>query len=235
MVDPNFEIWSGSHGVLVIDNPVRRQILRALSEAPRSLTEMVQVTGKAKSTLSAIHMPELVDAGLVVEKRHPDDSRILVYELVGRQVATGSHGEDHVESALAREREIQRSSDFRSSWALIEPATAGARDNAADLLDHLAHQVARRWAATLRETRFPAFIHELAEHLGRAGIGRITAVSPMGHHFRLEGLPLAERPFFALVLRHLAAEKAGLSVDVAFEDAEDVVRIRFLEQRAPRT
>ena len=78
-----FDIYQSPVGVTAVTNPVQRQILRALKEGDLQLPEIVELTGKAKSTLSSIHMKELLNRELVEELPHPTDSRRKIYHLVG--------------------------------------------------------------------------------------------------------------------------------------------------------
>lgn len=79
-----FDIYQSAVGVTAVTNPVQRQILEALSEEDLQLPDLVELTGKAKSTLSSIHMKELLNRELVQEVPHPTDSRRKIYHLIGR-------------------------------------------------------------------------------------------------------------------------------------------------------
>lgn len=78
-----FDIYQSPVGVTAVTNPVQRQILRALKEGDLQLPEIMELTGKAKSTLSSIHMKELQNRELVQELPHPTDSRRKIYRLTG--------------------------------------------------------------------------------------------------------------------------------------------------------
>lgn len=90
MPTTNFDIYATEDAYMAVTNDVRRRILSALEEQPLQLPELVELTGKSKSTLSSIHMTELVDKGLVDEQRHPDDSRKKIYRVVGRKIGSSN-------------------------------------------------------------------------------------------------------------------------------------------------
>lgn len=96
----SFVIYGGPRGYQAVTNPVRQRILRALEEQDRTLTELVKLTGKAKSTLSAVHLRDLLRGGLVEERAHDEDSRVKVYRLVGRRIGSSSVPLDDLREAV---------------------------------------------------------------------------------------------------------------------------------------
>jgi len=85
-----FAIYAAAGGYVAVTSPVRQRILAALEERDRTLTELVALTGKAKSTLSAVHLRELRRGGLVLEQAHARDSRVKVYRLAARRIGSSS-------------------------------------------------------------------------------------------------------------------------------------------------
>lgn len=90
MPTPNFDIYEVDGEYLAITNDVRRQILDALAEGEKQLPDLVELTGKAKATLSSIHLKELVDQGLVEGRTHPEDSRKKLFGLAGRKIGSSN-------------------------------------------------------------------------------------------------------------------------------------------------
>lgn len=88
--EESFTIYGTPKGYLAVTNPVRQHILKALEGGGKTLTDLVDLTGKAKSTLSAVHLRDLIDGGLVTEEAHRDDSRVKVYRLAGRRIGSSS-------------------------------------------------------------------------------------------------------------------------------------------------
>jgi uncharacterized protein len=85
-----FTIYATPKGYLAVTNPVRQRILQALEDGDRTLTDLVELTGKAKSTLSAVHLRDLLASGLAEERPHADDARVKVYRLAGRRIGSSS-------------------------------------------------------------------------------------------------------------------------------------------------
>jgi DNA-binding transcriptional ArsR family regulator len=86
----DFEIWQAGGRLLSLDSPVRLRILHQLEKGPRTLNELVAVTRKSKPTLSSLHMPPLLKAGLVAEAPDPRDSRVKWYRLIGTRVGAST-------------------------------------------------------------------------------------------------------------------------------------------------
>ena len=82
----DFDIYQTAAGYTAVTNPVRRQILDALGQQDRELPDLVRITGKAKPTLSNLHVRELLEKGLVEERPHPTDARRKVYRLAARRI-----------------------------------------------------------------------------------------------------------------------------------------------------
>lgn len=95
-----FEIYQGPTGYIAVTNPVRRQILAALADAPRELGDLVEMTGKSKPTLSSVHMARLASDGLVRVEPHPSDSRRKVYHLAGERIGASNVPVDALREAV---------------------------------------------------------------------------------------------------------------------------------------
>jgi uncharacterized protein len=72
------ELFSTSRGVYVIDSPVRIKILTLLRENERKFDEIVELSGKAKSTVSE-HLKKLKDEGIINSKPDPEDARKKIF------------------------------------------------------------------------------------------------------------------------------------------------------------
>lgn len=83
-----FEIWKGRGRVHSVDNPVQLEILHQLERGPKTLGHLVDATRKTKSTLSALHLPTLRDAGLVAEDIDPKDARVKWFRLDGQRLGS---------------------------------------------------------------------------------------------------------------------------------------------------
>lgn len=70
----NTMIFSTDAGIVALDSPVKLKILELLSQGTTSFDELVEQSGKAKSTIS-VHLDDLEKLNLIQEKNYPDDKR----------------------------------------------------------------------------------------------------------------------------------------------------------------
>jgi hypothetical protein len=96
----NFDIYQTEKGYTAVTNEVRRTILSALAKKDRGLPDLVKITGKAKPTLSSVHMKDLIAQKLVEELPHPTDNRKKIYRLCARRIGSSSIPVDQLRSAV---------------------------------------------------------------------------------------------------------------------------------------
>lgn len=95
-----FDIYQTAKGYTAVTNAVRRQIVAALAEKDLELGDLVEITGKAKPTLSSVHMTRLVSDGLVKVQPHPSDSRRKVYTLAAKRIGASDVPVDTLREAV---------------------------------------------------------------------------------------------------------------------------------------
>lgn len=165
---PVFEIWRSDRGVYSIDNPVRLAILHRLERSSATLGDIVATTKKAKSTLSALHMPGLLDARLVVETPHPQDGRIKVYQLTGQRLGRSDVDATSLREAVLGFVRARGMVPLRPVLEILDPAALMRQDPAyvTAVADRLGHVIARALSETGAKERF----RELAGILEAEGI-----------------------------------------------------------------
>src|SRR3990172_10186372 len=67
-------IFSTDKGIVALNSPVKLKILEILKDGIKSFDELVEDSGKAKSTIS-VHLDDLEELDLIVEKTYPGDKR----------------------------------------------------------------------------------------------------------------------------------------------------------------
>ena len=82
----NFVLYNTDNGIVIITNGVRVRILDELSKRNLSLTELVDLTGKAQSTLS-VHLESMVNDGVIKSREDPEDNRRKIYSISSLRVA----------------------------------------------------------------------------------------------------------------------------------------------------
>ncbi|MBU3966426.1 MAG: ArsR family transcriptional regulator [Euryarchaeota archaeon] len=72
--DQNMMIYSTENGIVALDSPVKLKILEMLRKGTVSFDDLVEQSGKAKSTIS-VHLDDLQKLNLIQEKSSPEDKR----------------------------------------------------------------------------------------------------------------------------------------------------------------
>lgn len=154
-----------------IDNPVRIAILRAIEEKPRTLGDLVQLTKKAKSTLSTLHVKPLLQLGLIAEATDPGDARIKWYRLEARRLGASAVGQDQLRTAVLEYARKAGLLPLRTVLDIIDIAALaqGPPAYAAAVGARLGAILARNLTATTVADR----ARELDALLQREGLGRI--------------------------------------------------------------
>lgn len=73
-LDRNTIIFSTDTGIVALDSPVKLKILELLRKGTQSFDELVEQSGRAKSTIS-VHLDDLEDLNLIQERNNPNDKR----------------------------------------------------------------------------------------------------------------------------------------------------------------
>lgn len=174
MASGEFDIYQTAGGTTAITSPVQRQILQALSQGELQLPDIVELTGKAKSTLSSIHMKELLARQIIEELPHPTDSRRKVYRLVGKPLKASSTNIKELQEDAAKTFERHalpiHGLPLASIFQVLDAAPARQDGALRKQADALGRKYAHRFTATnvagfaSELTRFVE-TERLAEHL----------------------------------------------------------------------
>ena len=176
-----FEIWQADGKVASVDNPVRLRILHELEAGPATLGGLVKATGKAKSTLSTLHIRPLVKAGLVTQAADPKDARVKWYTLRAQRLGSSAVDPGQLREAVLGYAQGAGLIPLREALAVVDlEALAGApRAYAEGVADRLGGLVGRMVAGA------PDPVAALDALLRREGLGsidattrRVTAASP---------------------------------------------------------
>lgn len=177
-----FDIYQSAVGVTAVTSPVQRQILEALAESDLQLPEIVELTGKAKSTLSSIHMKELLNRELVQELPHPTDSRRKIYRLIGRPMRSDRNGDAAPGSVTPRAATTPPTPAIPTGapglpLAGVFQVLAAAPESAQHAVDVQAEELGRRYAKRIPAKDVTAFA---------SGLTRFVEEERLAHHLQLD-------------------------------------------------
>lgn len=201
---PRFEIWEAGSRIHSVDNPVRLKVLRALEARPRKLPELVRITGKAKSTLSELHVGPLVEAGLVAEHADPKDSRSKLYELRGHRLGSSDVDVPRLRASVLAYASRAGVSGPAALLRVVDPVALVAVDEP-DYVDAVAERLGRSigegFKGLTREKAVEALDQELRQ--ARCGGIRIEKGEP-----KSDARPPALARFAERVARNALASSA---------------------------
>lgn len=183
-----FEIWQAEGRIASIDNPVRLRILRQLELGPKTLKDLVALTRKAKPTLSALHLPPLIQHGLVEEAPDPHDGRVKWYKLVGSRLGSSAVDPAELRDAVLQFVQGRGFIPLQPLLEIIRPEEAVKF--APEYADGLAVRFGTLVGRMLLQKDRARAAQELGQLLERAGLGHIRwtgtaiVVTPTNPAFR---------------------------------------------------
>ncbi|MGB1697660.1 MAG: winged helix-turn-helix domain-containing protein [Thermoplasmatota archaeon] len=164
-----FDIYQTATGVTAVTNPVQRQIMAALAQQDRQLPELVDLTGKAKPTLSSIHMKELLNRELIAEIPHPTDSRRKIYQMVAKPVGSSSLPVEALRNAVKQYARVNASPGLPVADVLN--AIGAAVDSPRGLLETQAKALGRACAGKWGGDEPAQFIKSFTEFVESESLG----------------------------------------------------------------
>lgn len=173
---PRFEIWQVGSRIHSEDNPVRLKVLRLLEARPRRLTELVALTGKAKSTLSALHIPPLVQAGLIDESADASDARAKIYRLEGHRLGSSDVEAPKLRDAVISYVQSQGALPLPLVLGVVAPQDLVASGASAAYVEAVARRIGQTLGRSLTESKPDGVVAELSRILSGAGLGTLETV-----------------------------------------------------------
>lgn len=170
-----FDIYAGDAGYVAVTNEVRRTILSALSRKERDLADLMRLTGKAKPTLSNLHVRALIEQGLVEEVPHPTDARRKVYRLRGHRIGSSNIPIDELRGAVKQYATLGPQAAALTLPQLLDVLLAGG-DASAAVVEKQARRLGEISAPALRAADPRELLQRVAAHWEREGITRTARI-----------------------------------------------------------
>ncbi|PSG96561.1 hypothetical protein BRD56_10365 [Thermoplasmatales archaeon SW_10_69_26] len=170
MPTSNFDIYEVGDDYVAVTNEVRRSILSKLEEGPSQLPDLVELTGRSKSTLSSIHVRELVDQGIVEAGAHPQDERKKVYQLAGRKIGSSDVPLEELREAVKEYVSLAPEAARFPLSVAIDAMAAAPEDAGEDLLGAQARRLGLLVGQLLDVGRGRDRLMDIADMLEREGL-----------------------------------------------------------------
>jgi DNA-binding transcriptional ArsR family regulator len=174
-----FEIWQAAGRIASIENPVRLKVLRQLEQGPRTLNGLVAATRKSKSTLSSLHLPPLLQTGLVQEAPDPHDGRVKWYVLAGSRLGSSAVDPSELRDAVLGYVQSRGIVPIQPLLDVLRPDDLVARDPA--YADEVAQRLGELLGRMLLQRDRSRAAHELDVIVERAGLGHVRWTASGAH------------------------------------------------------
>lgn len=207
-----FDVYQTDAGYVAVTNDVRRKILVAVAKKERDLNDLMKITGKAKPTLSNLHVRELLAQNLIEELPHPTDARRKIYRMKGHRIGSSSIPIDQLRGAVKHYVSLSPLAHALPLQQLLDVLLAGGTKSS-DVVRQQATKLGEISAQLLAAPDIRELLPRVASYWEREGITRTARIDL--EHLALE---LDVNPRYAAdrdALRLCASLLAGFLQGVA--------------------
>ncbi|MBN2733232.1 MAG: ArsR family transcriptional regulator [Methanomicrobiaceae archaeon] len=179
---PNALIFSKNGRTIVIDSPVKIEILRMVMEGEQRFDVIVKRLKKAKSTVS-IHLHDLIDSGIIAERADEKDARRKYLYLDANNLGTISPSEESLisnnkyENAPFLSDPVRPASVFRLIFNTIRTSLLSSGVNVEPVLFNAGVKAGEEVAEIISESSYDKFLDNLYDFFLSNELGEITVES----------------------------------------------------------
>lgn len=198
------KIFGTPNGVNVIDSPIKAKILSILKDKGLSGSEIVSLTGRSKSTISA-HLKDLIESGIITSKPNRVDRRKKIFYIKSRYLGELSKETDFqkdMDNYLSNQ--VINSDDpfkfFRFIFRTIRVALMEEGFNIDPILHNAGVKVGEKFYDDLKNPETDIFTENVAKFWKNHKLGRLMVenTNPLTIRaydcFECEDLPKIGRP-----------------------------------------
>jgi len=172
------EIYSTKKGMIAIESPIKNRILQKLGERELTFEELIEVCGKARSTMS-VHLNDLLAMGLVYRRIDARDRRKKYFGLntdllVSSRAPVSTHYDKILASVPAA---IGDQYGFlRSLFHLVRSGMESYGVDTSPALKKIGRDVGHALAPHFKATTADALLKEVSEFWEAQGLGRVSVL-----------------------------------------------------------
>lgn len=211
---------------IVVDSPVRIEILRMVMEEDRRFDEIVKRIGRAKSTVS-VHLRDMIDDGILAERVDETDARRKYLHLdaryLGAIAARGCEIPDGYEELPVLADGVGPAPVFRLIFNTIRTSLLHSGVNIEPVLFSAGIRAGDEVAGIVSDASYEKFMKKLFDFFRENELGEITVEQEYPLIIRISGcyecqdLPKIGRPacsFDSGLLTAIFTRQTGEEVDV---------------------
>ncbi|MGA9140704.1 MAG: V4R domain-containing protein [Methanocella sp.] len=169
-------IYSTKKGMIAIDSPIKNKILQKLHERELTFEELIEVCGKAKSTMS-VHLNDLLASGMVYKRVDPNDRRKKYFGinsdlLASSRTPVNVHYNKILQSIPSAVGD--KYTFLRSLFHLVRSGMESYGVDTSPALKKIGRDVGRMLAPRFKATEASALLAEVSAFWAAEGLGHVT-------------------------------------------------------------
>ena len=165
-------------GVNVVKSPVKLTILEMLRDSEMEFDEIVNNTGKSKSTVS-VHLKGLRENGIISYRVHPDDNRKKIFYINSKFLGSVNLSEpkeiEETQSDYLIKNLIEDDEEFSTLlFHTLKAMLIQEGVNIDPIMQSTGNSIGRSLFEILYDDDLDVFMENVAEFWQRKGLGRLT-------------------------------------------------------------
>jgi len=172
------EIYTAKKGMIVIESPIKNMILHRLQEKELTFEELIEVCGKAKSTMS-VHLNDLLAMGMVYKRVDQNDRRKKYFGINSGLLASSTtpvnvHYNKILQSVPSAVGD--KYLFLRSLFHLVRSGMESYGVDTSPALKKIGRDVGRMLAPRFKSRDAASLLAEVSAFWEKEGLGRVTVL-----------------------------------------------------------
>ena len=165
-------------GVNVVKSPVKLTILEMLRDTEMEFDEIVNNTGKSKSTVS-VHLKDLRESGIISYRVNPNDNRKKIFYINSKYLGSVNISEpkeiEQTQSDYIIKNIIENDEEFSTLlFHTLKSMLIQEGVNIDPILQSTGNRIGKSIFSILYDDDLDVFMENIANYWQRKGLGRIT-------------------------------------------------------------
>ena len=165
-------------GVNVVKSPVKLTILEMLRDRDMEFDEIVNNTGKSKSTVS-VHLKSLRESGIISYRVHPVDNRKKIFYLNSKYIGSVNISEpkeiEQTQSNYLIENLVEEDAEFSTLlFHTLKAMLIQEGVNIDPIMQSTGNSIGRSIFDKMYDEDLDVFMENIAEFWQKKGLGRLT-------------------------------------------------------------
>ena len=173
------EIYSTKKGMIAIESPIKNKILKQLHDRELTFEELIEVCGKAKSTMS-VHLNDLLDMGMIYKRIDPNDRRKKYFGINTDLLASSRTPVSMHYNTILHTIPAAVGDQYAFLKALFHLVRSGMESYGVDtspVMKKIGRDVGRMLAPRFKAKTAPELLAEVSKFWEDQGLGKVSIVA----------------------------------------------------------